>query len=152
MGKQNAVMKSWVEFVKKTRRDMSKKGKKVSYKDAMKEASRRKKQWKRGGAATIPAAATSTGGAATIPAAATSHFTNSAATIPAAATSTGGAATIPAAATSHFTNSAATIPAAATSTGGKKTRRHRRKGGAATIGGRRHIRKTRKHRRHSRKH
>jgi hypothetical protein len=138
MGKQNAVMKSWVEFVKKTRRDMSKKGKKVSYKDAMKEASRRKKQWKRGGAATsytIPAAATSTGGAAT------SH-------------------TIPAAATSHFTNSAATIPAAATSTGGKKTRRHRRKGGAATgvaanaatIGGRRHIRKTRKHRRHSRKH
>ncbi len=139
MGKQNAVMKSWVEFVKKTRRDMSKKGKKVSYKDAMKEASRRKKQWKRGGAATIPAAATS-------------HFTNAAATIPAAATSTGGAATIPAAATSHFTNAAATIPAAATSTGGKKTRRHRRKGGAATIGGRRHIRKTRKHRRHSRKH
>ena len=135
MGKQNAVMKSWVEFVKKTRRDMSKKGKKVSYKDAMKEASRRKKQWKRGGAATIPAAATS-------------HFTNSAATIPAAATSTGGAAT------SH------TIPAAATSTGGKKTRRHHCKGGAATgvaanaatIGGRRHIRKTRKHRRHSRKH
>lgn len=119
MGKQNAVMKSWVEFVKKTRRDMSKKGKKVSYKDAMKEASRRKKQWKRGGAATIPAAATS-----------------------------------------HFTNAAATIPAAATSTGGKKTRRHRCKGGAATgvaanaatIGGRRHIRKTRKHRRHSRKH
>ena len=150
MGKQNAVMKSWVEFVKKTRRDMSKKGKKVSYKDAMKEASRRKKQWKRGGAATSH----------TIPAAATSHFTNSAATIPAAATSTGGAATIPAAATSHFTNAAATIPTAATSTGGKKTRRHRRKGGAATgvaanaatIGGRRHIRKTRKHRRHSRKH
>jgi len=80
MGKQNAVMKSWVEFVKKTRRDMSKKGKKVSYKDAMKEASRRKKQWKRGGAATGVAA------------------------------------------------------------------------NAATIGGRRHIRKTRKHRRHSRKH
>ncbi len=54
MGKQNATMKSWVGFVKKTWADLKRSGKNVSYKDAMKEASKRKKQWKRGGSALAP--------------------------------------------------------------------------------------------------
>ena len=52
--KQNETVKSWCDFVKATWLDMKKRsGKDVLYKNAMKEASRRKKHWKKGGATSI---------------------------------------------------------------------------------------------------
>ena len=41
---------NWIGFVKQTWGDLKRTNKKASFKDAMKEASRRKKNWKHGGA------------------------------------------------------------------------------------------------------
>lgn len=60
MGKQNTTTKSWIGFVKETWEDLKKQKKNVSYKEAMVEASRLKKNWKRGGSADTTGTAVST--------------------------------------------------------------------------------------------
>jgi hypothetical protein len=49
--KVNPALKSWVAFVKRVQHE-----EKISYPDAMKRASKRKSEWKRGGAPLAPAA------------------------------------------------------------------------------------------------
>lgn len=55
--KVNSALKSWVAFVKKVQHE-----EKISYPDAMKRASKRKSEWKRGGATTTLAPADVTEG------------------------------------------------------------------------------------------